>query len=89
MGVGKVPIIEIGIPVIIEGITANKVTLFNQTNNLMKENIFLMVFYKHKSIKNDNTLIRLDKNNLTWLVIFIVRGLNKALHELRGESLKK
>ncbi len=89
MGVGKVPIVEVGIPVIIEGITTNKIALLNQTNNLMKKNIFLMVFYEHKSIKNNNALIRLDKNDLTWLMIFIIRSFDKALDKLCGESLKK
>ena len=74
---------------IVERIAANKVALFEQIYNLMKKDILLMIFNDHKPIKHNHTLIRLDKNDFTGLMILIVRGLDQALDKLWWESLKK
>jgi hypothetical protein len=55
----------------------------------MNENIFLMVLNDHNPIKHNNALIRLDKNDLTRLVVLIVGSLDQALDKLWREPFKK
>jgi hypothetical protein len=72
MRLGKAPIVEIGISVIVQRITTNEIALFEQANNLMKKDILLVVFNDHKTIENYNALVRLDENDLIGLMIFVV-----------------
>ncbi len=89
MRLGKTPIVEIGISVIVQRVTTNEIPLFQQANNLMKEDILLVVFNDHQTIEHDNTLIGLDENNFVGLVVLVVRDFNQALDQLGRKSLEK
>lgn len=89
MRLGKAPIVEIGISVIVQRVTTDKSALFEQANNLMQEDILLVVFNDDQTIEHDNALVRLDKNDLIGLMVFVVRDFDKTLDQLGRESFEK